>query len=100
VIENPLQTIVQVRNCDSLLILLSWTANSYSILKRTRLRVEFSSDGFCMDESDTALWQNIFIYRVSHIRCSTTRHERGCAACPRYEQGKATLRRSAGVKTR
>jgi hypothetical protein len=39
------------------------------------------------------------IYRVSHIRCSTARHERGCAACPRREQGKATLRRLAAVKT-
>jgi hypothetical protein len=35
---------------------------------------------------------------VSHIRCSTARHERGCAACPRHEQGKATLRRLAAVK--
>jgi hypothetical protein len=26
------------------------------------------------------------IYRVSHIKCSTARHERGCAACPRREQ--------------
>jgi hypothetical protein len=29
-------------------------------------------------------------YRVSHIRCSTVRHERGGAACPRREQGKAS----------
>jgi hypothetical protein len=28
-------------------------------------------------------------YRVPHIRCRTARHERGCAACPRCEQGKA-----------
>jgi hypothetical protein len=34
-------------------------------------------------------------YRVSRIRCSTVRHERGYAACPRREQGKATLRRLA-----
>jgi hypothetical protein len=40
------------------------------------------------------------LYRVSHIRSSTARHERGCAACPRHEQGKATLRRLAAVKTR
>jgi hypothetical protein len=39
-------------------------------------------------------------YRVSNIRCSTVQHERGCAACPRSEQGKATLRRLAAVKTR
>jgi hypothetical protein len=39
-------------------------------------------------------------YRVSHIRCSTARHARGCAACPRREQDKATLRRLAEVKTR
>jgi hypothetical protein len=38
-------------------------------------------------------------YRVSHIRCSTARHERDCAACSRREQGKATLRRLAAVKT-
>jgi hypothetical protein len=38
-------------------------------------------------------------YRVSHIRCSTARHERGCAACPRHEQGKVTLRRLVAVKT-
>jgi hypothetical protein len=37
---------------------------------------------------------------MSHIRCSTARHERGCAACPRREQGKATLRRLASVETR
>jgi hypothetical protein len=29
----------------------------------------------------------------------TTRHERGCAACPRREQGKETLRRLTAVKT-
>jgi hypothetical protein len=40
------------------------------------------------------------IDRVSHIRCRTARHERGCAACPRREQGKATLKRLAVVKTR
>jgi hypothetical protein len=40
------------------------------------------------------------IYRVSHIRYNTGGHERGCAACPRREQGKATLRRLAAVKTR
>jgi hypothetical protein len=39
-------------------------------------------------------------YRVSHIRCSTAPHERGCAACPRREQDKTTLRRLAAVKTR
>jgi hypothetical protein len=39
-------------------------------------------------------------YRVFHIRCSTARHERGYAACPRREQGKATLRGLATVKTR
>jgi hypothetical protein len=39
-------------------------------------------------------------YRVSHIRCSTARHARGCAACPRREQGKETLKRLAAVKTR
>jgi hypothetical protein len=27
------------------------------------------------------------IYRVSHIKCSTVPHERGCAACTRREQG-------------
>jgi hypothetical protein len=27
------------------------------------------------------------IYRVSHIRCSTARHERGCGASPLREQG-------------
>jgi hypothetical protein len=37
---------------------------------------------------------------VSHIRCTTARHERGCAASPRREQGKAALRRLAAVKTR
>jgi hypothetical protein len=42
----------------------------------------------------------IFLYRVSHIRCSTARHKRGCAACPQREQSKATLRRLAVVKTR
>jgi hypothetical protein len=41
-----------------------------------------------------------FIYRVSHIRCSTARHEKGCTACPRREQGKGTLKRSVAVKTR
>jgi hypothetical protein len=40
------------------------------------------------------------IYRVSHIRCSTAPHERGCAACLRREQGKEILRRLAAVKTR
>jgi hypothetical protein len=39
-------------------------------------------------------------YRVSHIKCSTAHHERGRAACPRREQGKATLRRLAIVKIR
>jgi hypothetical protein len=39
-------------------------------------------------------------YRVSHIRCSTALHERDCVACPRREQGKATLRRLAALKTR
>jgi hypothetical protein len=39
-------------------------------------------------------------YRVSYIRCSRACHERGCAACPQREQGKATLRRLAVVKTR
>jgi hypothetical protein len=39
-------------------------------------------------------------YRVFHIGCSTVRHERGCAACQRREQGKTTLRRLASVKTR
>jgi hypothetical protein len=39
-------------------------------------------------------------YRASHIRCSTARHERGCAACLRREQGKAILRRLVAVKTR
>jgi hypothetical protein len=29
-------------------------------------------------------------YRVSDIRCSTARDERGCAARPRHEQGKAS----------
>jgi hypothetical protein len=29
------------------------------------------------------------LYRVSHIRCSKVRHERGCTACLRSEQGKA-----------
>jgi hypothetical protein len=33
-------------------------------------------------------WCRIIItYRVSHIRCSIARHERGCAVCPRREQG-------------
>jgi hypothetical protein len=40
------------------------------------------------------------MYKVSHIGCSTARHEKGCAACPQREQGKATLRRLAAVKTR
>jgi hypothetical protein len=39
-------------------------------------------------------------YKMSHIRCGTVRHERGCAACPGCEQGKSTLRRLAAVKTR
>jgi hypothetical protein len=39
-------------------------------------------------------------YRVSHIRRSTARYERGCATDRRREQGKATLRRLAAVKTR
>jgi hypothetical protein len=37
-------------------------------------------------------------YRVTHIRCSITHHERGCVAHPRREQGKATLRRLAAIK--
>jgi hypothetical protein len=41
-----------------------------------------------------------YSYRVSYIRCSTARHERGCAACQRREQSKATLRRMAEVKAR
>jgi aspartate kinase len=39
-------------------------------------------------------------YRASDIRCSTARHEKGCAACARREQGKVTIRRLAAVKTR
>jgi hypothetical protein len=38
--------------------------------------------------------------RVSHIRWSTARYERGCAACPQHEQGKVTLKRFDAVKTR
>jgi meckelin len=47
-----------------------------------------------------AEWNMMVFYRVSHIRCSTTRHEKGCAAGPRREQGRATLRKLAAVKTR
>jgi hypothetical protein len=47
---------------------------------------------FCTD--------NALNYRVSHIKCNTARHERGRAACPLREQGKATLRRLAAVNTR
>jgi hypothetical protein len=56
-------------------------------------------DGSVLDNRD-ANPPNILIYRVSHIRCSTARHESRCAARPRREQGKATLRRLAVVKTR
>jgi hypothetical protein len=38
--------------------------------------------------------------RVSHIRCTTAPHGRGCAAYLRREKGKPTLRRLAVVKTR
>jgi hypothetical protein len=39
-------------------------------------------------------------YRMSHIRCDTARHEKDCAACPRREQGKTSLRRLTAVKAR
>jgi hypothetical protein len=49
--------------------------------------------------SNYIVWAGVR-YRVSHIRCSTARHERGWAPCPRREQGKATLGRFVAVKTR
>jgi hypothetical protein len=62
-----------------------------------RISVGFNINGFYSYRSDRFLSRR---YTVSHIRCSTARHERSCAACQRREQGKATLRRLAAVKTR
>jgi hypothetical protein len=49
---------------------------------------------------DRSVTQIRMMYRVSHIRCSTAHHEKGCTACPQREQGKAARRRLTAVKTR
>jgi hypothetical protein len=64
------------------------------------LSTQFQLGDILSLESSVIYMSPCVMYRVSHIRCSTARHERGCAACPRREQDKATLRRLAAVKTR
>jgi serine/threonine protein kinase len=82
-----------------------WTHTGIAIIVVVIVcRLEFiHSEGFVhrgLKASNFLIDKDGRCYRVSHIRCNTVRYERGCSACPRREQGKATLRSLAAVKTR